>query len=292
MQQLSASKGFCPTSRPWSLVAAAQGSHAQIELRRYTLPRPNEMWELDDAPILSIVLPRAEGAHGDIMFDGGQRDRYRVGRIMLRPADIAMHSRGDGGVLEIVTCRFDPARFRAATGIDDWDAARLRLCAEITAPQITALSLRLQREAVAPGFASGIAVDALADLLMVDLARLLRGSADAGTTKGGLAPWQLTRIEEWLRESQDIWPTTQHLAEICGISRSHLSRSFAATTGRALSDYAAAVRMERAQQLVAAAELPISTIAETLGFASASAFAAAFRRVTGVTPRQFRLLRN
>lgn len=273
-------------------MAATQGSHAQIELRRYTLPSPNEMWELDDAPILSIVLPRAEGAHGDIMFDGGHHDRYRVGRIMLRPADIAMHSRGDGGVLEIVTCRFDPVRFRSATGIEDWDATRLRLCAAITAPQITALSLRLQREAMVPGFASGIAVDAVADLLMVDLGRLLRGNARAGAMKGGLAPWQLARIEEWLRESRDTWPTTRDLAGLCGISRSHLSRSFAATTGRALSDYAAAVRMERAQQMVAIAELPISAIAETLGFASASAFTAAFRRANGVTPRQFRHLRN
>lgn len=107
-------------SQPWTVLASADCGTARIELRRYELPRPNERWELDDAPILSIVMPRAEGTVGEIMIDMDDRRRHRIGRLMLRPAGVAMHSRGDGGVMDILTCRFDPVRFAAATGLGDW----------------------------------------------------------------------------------------------------------------------------------------------------------------------------
>ena len=49
-------------SGPWTVLASAVSSAARVELRRYELPRPNEMWELDEAPILSIVMPRVSAA--------------------------------------------------------------------------------------------------------------------------------------------------------------------------------------------------------------------------------------
>lgn len=272
----------------WTVLAAADSTAARVELRRYELPRPNEMWELDDAPILSVTMPRAEGTQGEIMFDLGDRRRHRVGRLMLRPGGIAMHSRGDGGVLEILTCRFDPVRFACATGLSEWDSRRLSRCAAITSPAIMVLADRLKQETVSPGFGSAMAIDALIHLLMVDLGRMFRRTRPADTAQGGLAPWQLARIENALRTSDGEWPTTQALAALCGISRSHLSRSFATTTGAALSDHAATIRLERAQDMIRAGALPMNRIAQTLGFATASAFSAAFRRATGLTPRQFR----
>lgn len=275
-------------SGPWTVLAVAVSSAASVELRRYELPRPNEMWELDEAPILSIVMPRAEGTQGEIMFDMGDRRRHKVGRLMLRPGGIAMHSRGDGGTLDILTCRFDPVRFAAVTGLSDWDSRRLSRCAAINSPVLMALAERLKQETVTPGFGAEMAVEALVQLAMVELARLFRRARQADAAQGGLAPWQLARIEEALRSSDGEWPTTQALASLCGISRSHLSRSFAATTGMALSDHAAAIRMERAQDMIRGGLLPMNRIAEALGFATASAFSAAFRRATGLTPRAFR----
>lgn len=270
----------------WTVLAAAKGAVAGVELRRYTLPRPNEMWEVDDAPILSIVQPRPEGTEGEVMF-GLDGRRHRVGRLMLRPAGIAMHSRGNGGVLDILTCRFDPARFADATGLHDWDARRLERCAAIVSPSIAALAVRLRRETLEAGFGSALAIDALTDLLMVDLARLIGDGPARQGTSGGLALWQVRRIEDALHAAEGNWPSTLALAALCGISRSHLSRAFAATTGTALSDHAAAIRQERAQDMIRAGVLPMSSIAHILGFATASAFSAAFRRATGLTPRQF-----
>gem|GEM_PF-348687 len=285
---IDASGAAGATAGPWTVLAAAANSVARVELRRYELPSPNEMWELDDAPILSFVMPRAEGTQGEIMFDLGDRRRHKVGRLLLRPGGIAMHSRGDGGMLDILACRFDPVRFAAVTGLAEWDSRRLSHCASIHSPVLMTLAERLKQETVAPGFGSEMAVEALVQLMMVEVARLFRRSREQEAGQGGLAPWQLARIENALRSSDGDWPTTQALASLCGISRSHLSRSFAATMGLSLSDHAAAIRMERAQDMIRGGALPMNRIAQTLGFATASAFSAAFRRATGLTPRAFR----
>ena len=261
---------------------------ASIELRRYDFPRPSEMWELDDAPILSLTLPRAEGTEGEVMFDRGDRRHHRVGRMMLRPAGIAMHSRGNGGVLDIMTCRFDAGLFSAATGIAEWDSRRLSQCAALASPAVMGLTERLRQETMQRDFGSEIAAEALIRLLLVEIGRSFRATTTREGRKESLAPWQMSRIEEVLRTSSGAWPTIAELAELCRISRSHLSRSFAATAGMPLSDYAAAIRRDRAQEMIREGQLPMARIAEILGFATASAFSAAFRRATGHTPRQFR----
>ena len=90
-----------------------------------------------------------------------------------------------------------------------------------------------------------------------------------------------------MRGAQDRWPTTADLAALCGISRSHLSRSFMEATGKPLADHAAAVRLERAQDMIRAGTMAMNEISGALGYATASAFSVAFRRMTGRTPRHF-----
>ena len=58
-------------------------------------------------------------------------------------------------------------------------------------------------------------------------------------------------------------------------------------TGKPLADHAAAVRLERAQDMIRAGTMAMNEISGALGYATASAFSVAFRRMTGRTPRQF-----
>ena len=271
----------------WKVMASMTIPDAHIELRRYDLPSPNEMLELDDAPIFSLSLPRAEGMNGRITFDGGETGGHRVGRMMFRPAGVAMYSTGDGGRLEIMTVRMDPDRFRAITGLESWDPLSLQRCAMITSSTMFALAERLRGEIVTPGHGADVAAEALVRLLMVDIGRQMRMPARKAGSRGGLAPWQLGRIEDALRGAEGHWPTTAELAALCGVSRSHLSRSFMEATGKPLADHAAAVRLERAQDMIRGGRLAMNEIAATLGYATASAFSAAFRRMTGRTPKQF-----
>lgn len=50
----------------------------------------------------------------------------------------------------------------------------------------------------------------------------------------------------------------------------------------------AKIRIDHAKQLLTSSRLPIEIVAEEVGFGSSSAFSLAFRRATGMTPREFR----
>ncbi len=75
-------------------------------------------------------------------------------------------------------------------------------------------------------------------------------------------------------------------AAALGVSPRTLTRAFRAETGLSLGGWQAAVRAQRAVLLLAAGER-VDEVAEAVGYASASAFGAAFRRQTGRAPSAF-----
>lgn len=275
-------------SAPFTVLGEVATPTACVELRLFHLPSPNEMWELDQEPIFSMMMPRAEGTRGEVIFGNGQSHSYPVGRGLLRPGGIAMYSRGDGGEVELLRCRFDPALFIETTGLTEWDARQLSRCATMATNTTMHLAETLRREILHPDRSSLMAIDALARLLLVEIARMFSAPHRQGRGSGGLAPWQLARIDEALHAAVGHWPTTSDLAILCRISRSHLSRMFAATTGISLAEHAQAIRIRRAEELVLKTQLPLNRIAETVGFSSPSAFSVAFRQATGQAPGDMR----
>jgi AraC-like DNA-binding protein len=76
------------------------------------------------------------------------------------------------------------------------------------------------------------------------------------------------------------------LARMAGTSPRTLSRLFVAETGRSLDRWRTNLRMWLALPLLADGE-PVSAVAHAVGYATASAFLAAFRRTVGTTPRAY-----
>ncbi len=72
-----------------------------------------------------------------------------------------------------------------------------------------------------------------------------------------------------------------------GVSPRTLTRAFRAETGLSFGRWQATVRTQRAVLLLGAGET-VEVVAEAVGYRSASAFGAAFRRETGLTPGAFR----
>lgn len=72
-----------------------------------------------------------------------------------------------------------------------------------------------------------------------------------------------------------------------GVSPRTLTRAIRAETGLSFGGWQIGVRVQRAVLLLAAGE-SVETVAEAVGYRSASAFGAAFRRATGLTPGAFR----
>ena len=75
---------------------------------------------------------------------------------------------------------------------------------------------------------------------------------------------------------------------MCGVSAGHLSRAFKESTGMTIHGFVQEVRLEHAKRLLTNTDRPIKEIAYELGFSHPPAFAAAFRRLSGETPGNFR----
>ncbi|MBQ9131716.1 MAG: helix-turn-helix transcriptional regulator [Clostridia bacterium] len=77
-------------------------------------------------------------------------------------------------------------------------------------------------------------------------------------------------------------------AAMCCISKYHFLRLFRQVTGTAPMEYRMRLRMETAKELLEENELSVSRIGEEVGFPSPAYFSDAFRKYTGVSPRQYR----
>lgn len=78
------------------------------------------------------------------------------------------------------------------------------------------------------------------------------------------------------------------VARASGLSRFHLSRTFASVTGRTVSAYARGRRLTEAARRLAAGEADILGLALSVGYGSHEAFSRAFRAEFGTTPEAVR----
>ena len=82
--------------------------------------------------------------------------------------------------------------------------------------------------------------------------------------------------------------TMQALSSYVGYAETYLSRKFKQEMGITVTEYILRQKIELAKQLLRADDTPISDIAEQLSFSTQRYFSEQFRRVTGVTPGEFR----
>lgn len=121
---------------------------------------------------------------------------------------------------------------------------------------------------------------------------LLRGHTPLGQVRaaspkrGGLAGWQLRRVLERMETAVGGDASLAELTGLTGLSRSQFFRAFRQSTGTTPHRYLNGIRMERAKALLRAGqELP--AVCAALGYGDARLFAAAFRRHTGLRPKDF-----
>ena len=77
------------------------------------------------------------------------------------------------------------------------------------------------------------------------------------------------------------------VAGLAGMSRFHFVRSFAATYRTTPAAYLAARRIERAQDLLRAANLTVTEVCHAVGYSSLGSFSSRFREIVGESPSEF-----
>jgi AraC family transcriptional regulator len=142
------------------------------------------------------------------------------------------------------------------------------------------------------------ALDALFRQQLTDLLanRLLAAHAGSSIMSqpvvGGLSPMVLRRAIERLRSDSDADVSLATLAADAGLSRFHFCRAFKESTGLSPHAWLRQYRLEHAMNMLRDTDVPVVSVAAALGYASQTAFAAAFRKLTGETPSDWRRRRR
>lgn len=166
-----------------------------------------------------------------------------------------------------------------------WSEASLRASLRIGGGQIEWLLRRMYREMQEPDFATVPMMETLAKQLAVEIIRKFKlRSADPGYHVGGLAPWRLQLIRERLRSERPL-PGLSELADLCDMTVRHLSRAFRTETGQTLGRAVETAMVERAVAMMTAG-VSVGDVALALGYSRSGSFASAFRRATGLLPRE------
>ena len=80
----------------------------------------------------------------------------------------------------------------------------------------------------------------------------------------------------------------KRLSEALFIDGSYLLRRFKAHTGKTLLEYHNAVRCEQAKALLRDPQSSVSAVGAAVGFVSSAHFSHVFKKVTGLTPTEYR----
>lgn len=107
-------------------------------------------------------------------------------------------------------------------------------------------------------------------------------------TRAGLVDRRLRRAVELMQAQLDRELSLEEMAAAAYLSPFHFARLFKKATGTTPHAYLTALRLARAEILLAETDLSITEVAARVGYSSPSHFAKAFRQATGLAPRAFR----
>ena len=109
----------------------------------------------------------------------------------------------------------------------------------------------------------------------------------SGTAPVGLLA-HLRRARDHMDRQYQAELDLDQVARVAGVSKYHFARSFEATYGETPMRYLTRRRIERAQDLLRAANLTVTEICMLVGFASLGSFSTRFTKLVGETPTAYR----
>ncbi len=239
---------------------------------RHTSPRklPSHSHEL---PFFAVLL---EGLYGERY--GREERQFSPFTVHFRPAGVPHQDEvGPPGV------RFFEIEIRPSwrKRLEDCSAALDVPHDDTKGGDLLWLGMKLFREIRGGGAADDLTVESL-------LAELMAAAAHMPRPSKLQRPAWLSRIVEKLAVEYAKRLTLDELGREAGVHPVHLSRVFRKSVGEGIGEHVHRLRVRAACEQMREPEMPIAEISLALGFADQSHFTRAFRRVTGMTPAEFR----
>ncbi len=144
-------------------------------------------------------------------------------------------------------------------------------------------------EMQSPSQGSAVMVARILDLLFIQILRAwaARTDAEPNWLAGALDPQIGLALRAIHRDHGHDW-TVEELAHACNLSRSAFAERFVARVGKPPATYLAHVRLNAATNLLRDTSLPITLVAEQVGYTSEAAFSRAFKHRYGTPPSRWR----
>ncbi len=244
-----------------------------------------------DAPTRHVVVVHTGGS-ADLSWtaDGRpRRERFHRGQALVNPAGWASRPRWEQDA-ELMLVAFEPAWLeKLATESDLPGPLELAPRYHLTDPFLGMLVERLVAEYEGPRPADPLYAQSMLQALA---AHLIRTAATRGPRlperEGGLTPKRLNRVVDHMNGYLDGRLSLTELAAVAGVSPSHFTRAFRASTGQSPHQYLVQLRLERARRALLTTDTPIAEIAQLCGFADQSHLTRTMRLRTGLTPAGLR----
>lgn len=269
----------------WSLHYPADGS---LKCFAVTL---GSCWLYGDAPVGQRRL-----LQGDVVIVSGSSALRLCSDVETQPVDVAeaLTVVGPGNVAQI-GAGIDCAGLGGYLGFDQTHARLLLnlLPAVLHVGSATGQALRvsisrLMEELRSPRPGGELMASHFAQVLLIEALRhhLEAAVSGRGNWLYALHDTKLSAALSAIHANPGHPWTVALLASAAGMSRSAFAAHFAETVGEAPMAYVTRWRMLLACERLAVKGATISRVATSLGYASDSAFGAAFKRVLGVSPRK------
>jgi len=210
-------------------------------------------------------------------------------KLIFVPAGHEYHDWQEPRTLSrVVFFYFDPARLASSPELSfSGTSFAPRLFFEDRALWDTALKLRTLIER--GGSDHRLYVEALGIVLLHELARFnTERDCAAARAHGGLAAWQRRKAVDYIEEHLAESISLAVLAQLVRLSPNYFCRAFSQSFGMPPQRYHTRQRIERAKTLLAERRGSVTDVGLSVGYSEASAFSAAFRRVSGLTPSSYR----
>ncbi len=233
-----------------------------------------------------LTLPRHAHERGCfcLVLRGSYEEAFERTAVMCRPSTVLFRPPGEAHTDRISRagghCFLIEPDSGWMTRVSE-RAARLDRPTSLDGGRAACLALQVYREFQHVDDVSSLAIEGLA---LAVAAAMSRRTFPAGRIP---PPW-LERAREILHAGFVAPPTLAGLADTVGVHPVYLASAFHKHYGRTIGDYVRRLRIEFACRELSSSATPLAAVALAAGFSSQAHFSTTFKRLTDLTPAEYR----
>lgn len=239
-----------------------------------------------------VLISLTDGCEGELTTSSGNgiRGTQTKGAVCVLPSGLE-HKARIGGRSEHLALYIDPKVVdRAASDAHVSGSFELAERYSRHDAVISNVGFALLGEVDSQELSGKLYAESLSNVLAVHLLRYYSKEATAPMRfYGGLTGPKLRQVTDYIADNFAGEIKLTELAHVAGMSDFHFAREFKKTTGFSPHQYLIKFRIERAKAYLKQDKLTLSEVSLRSGFSHQSHFTRLFRKITGTTPKLFRL---